>query len=90
MKQVQLQALLNQASNDRDIRSVVLASSNPKLFTAGLDLQDASKTLFDDSTATDPARRGFQLRQHILDFQEAISALEKCSKPVIVAMHGLS
>jgi hypothetical protein len=86
----QLQSLATTASADPDVRAVVLASSNDKLFTAGLDLQDAAKTFVERPEGADVARRGFHLRQHILDFQDAISSLEKCMKPVIIAMHGLA
>ena len=36
----------------------------------------------------DVARKATQLRRHILDFQDCISSIERCEKPVIVALHG--
>jgi delta(3,5)-delta(2,4)-dienoyl-CoA isomerase len=30
------------------------------------------------------------MRSHIFDFQECISAIEKCSKPVITVIHGIA
>ncbi|KAJ8483086.1 hypothetical protein ONZ45_g14724 [Pleurotus djamor] len=71
-----------------DVRAVVLASANPKLFTAGLDLNATSTLNSNDSV--DPARRALELREHILEFQHAIGAPERCPVPVIVAVHGLA
>lgn len=70
-----------------DVRAVVLSSANPKLFTAGLDLHATSTLTVDDTT--DPARRALDLRKHILEFQRAIGAPERCPVPVIAAVHGL-
>ncbi|KAF4566213.1 hypothetical protein EYR40_001976 [Pleurotus pulmonarius] len=70
-----------------DVRAIVLSSANPKLFTAGLDLHATSTLTVDDTT--DPARRALDLRKHILEFQRAIGAPERCPVPVIAAVHGL-
>jgi delta(3,5)-delta(2,4)-dienoyl-CoA isomerase len=80
-----LASLVIKASRDPDVKVVVLSSSLPKIFTAGLDFQDPTL----GQTGEDPARTAFLLRDHILEFQGAISELEKCAKPVIAAMHGL-
>jgi Delta3,5-Delta2,4-dienoyl-CoA isomerase len=40
--------------------------------------------------APEPARRAFELREHILDFQRAIGAPERCGVPVICAIHGFA
>ncbi|KAL0959102.1 hypothetical protein HGRIS_014400 [Hohenbuehelia grisea] len=44
--------------------------------------------MFND-TAADPARRAWELRRHIVEFQQAVGAPERCPIPVIVAVHGL-
>jgi 1,4-dihydroxy-2-naphthoyl-CoA synthase len=49
-------------------------------------VKDAQQTI--PLSSTDPARRALDLQQHILDFQHAISAPERCAVPVIVALHG--
>ena len=36
----------------------------------------------------DSARIATSLRRHILSFQDCISAVERCEKPVIAALHG--
>ena len=38
----------------------------------------------------DPSRKAAALRRHILDFQDAISSVANCEKPVISLMHGYS
>jgi enoyl-CoA hydratase/carnithine racemase len=38
----------------------------------------------------DASRRAILLRDHILNFQGAISVIEKCPQPVIGAVHGVS
>lgn len=41
-------------------------------------------------SSDDPGRTALALREHIIDFQHAISAPERCPVPVIVAMHGIA
>jgi enoyl-CoA hydratase/carnithine racemase len=68
--------------NDPDIRAVVIRAAG-KMFTAGLDLVAAGSLMGDGSAAY---REG--LRRKILDIQETITAIERCRKPVIAAVHG--
>ncbi|KAJ2490895.1 hypothetical protein IWW37_002779 [Coemansia sp. RSA 2050] len=75
--------------SDGDVRSVVLSASG-RMFTAGLDLKEAmtgplSKSRDPDA---DVARKGYYHRLFILGFQEAISAVELCDKPVVVVVQG--
>lgn len=42
------------------------------------------------NSGLDPARQALKLRQHILDFQTAISSLLDTRQPVICAIHGLA
>ncbi|RAL08917.1 enoyl-CoA hydratase/isomerase family protein [Aspergillus homomorphus CBS 101889] len=90
----ELSNLINRLSTDPSIRAIVLSGAGPKAFTAGLDVHAASQGTLSPSDNTeeplDPARKATQLRRHILEFQHCISTLEKCEKPVIVAMHGFS
>lgn len=83
----ELKKVFESLSKDGDVRAIVLASALPKLFTAGLDLTDASA--LQNVHGFDPARQAIVLREHILEFQAAISSIERCSKPVIAATHGL-
>ncbi|KAJ5561249.1 Crotonase core [Penicillium sp. DV-2018c] len=82
--------IFNKLSTDPDVRAIVLSGAGAKAFTAGLDVKAASKGLLSPDTNTDPARKAASLRRHILAFQECITAVERCEKPVVVAMHGYS
>ncbi len=67
---------------DPEVRAIVVRAEG-KMFTAGLDLVAANSLMGDGSAAY---REG--LRKKILAVQEAISAIERCRKPVIAAVHG--
>jgi len=83
---IELKDTFEKINFEGEVRVVVLASSNPKFFTAGLDLKSAGDV--HQVEAGDPARKGLFLRQHILDFQKAISSIEDCKYPVICAING--
>ncbi|KAI9493855.1 ClpP/crotonase-like domain-containing protein [Zychaea mexicana] len=72
--------------NDSNIRAVVLSGSG-RLFTAGLDLMEGSakEKIPED---LDVARKAFAKQAGLRHFQNSISSLEKCPKPVIVALHN--
>ncbi|OAV88429.1 hypothetical protein PTTG_04066 [Puccinia triticina 1-1 BBBD Race 1] len=70
--------------HDPDVRAVILCSST-RAFTAGLDLKEDGLVL----TGADSARSGLLMRDHVLEFQAAISKIEDCERPVIVAIHGV-
>lgn len=86
-----LSAIFKQLSHDSSIRAIVLTGAGPRAFTAGLDVQAASAgPTFSSDTPVDAARKANGLRRHILEFQACISDLEKCEKPVIAVLHGIS
>ncbi|OJJ69718.1 hypothetical protein ASPBRDRAFT_57339 [Aspergillus brasiliensis CBS 101740] len=88
---LELSTIFTRLSSDPSVRAIVLTGAGDRAFTAGLDVKAASEGLLSDSnTASDSARKATQLRRHIAEFQECISAVEKCEKPVIVAYHGIS
>jgi len=74
-------------SREPDVRVVVLASSNPKLFSAGIDFTALGEFQTFDK---DPGRRAIQLRDSAMTFQECIGAPERCPVPVIAAVHGIA
>uniref|UniRef100_A0A3P8VC65 Enoyl CoA hydratase 1, peroxisomal n=2 Tax=Cynoglossus semilaevis TaxID=244447 RepID=A0A3P8VC65_CYNSE len=76
----------NEISSDPDCR-VVLVSAAGKIFTAGVDLMDLSGEILQPK-GDDVARISWNLRQIIVKFQETFSVIEKCPKPVVVAVHG--
>ncbi|WWD18439.1 hypothetical protein CI109_102891 [Kwoniella shandongensis] len=83
---IELRAIVERISASPEARAVVLSSANEKTFTAGLDL--TAQTTLNDTDHLDPARKAFKLREHILDFQGAISSLSHCRQPVIAALFG--
>ncbi|PYI18968.1 enoyl-CoA hydratase/isomerase family protein [Aspergillus violaceofuscus CBS 115571] len=88
---LELSQIFTRLSTDPTVRAIVLSGAGPKAFTAGLDVHAAAEgTLSPESAQIDPARKATHLRRHIHDFQHCISAVEKCEKPVLVAMHGFA
>ncbi|CAE6450573.1 hypothetical protein ACGC1H_003969 [Rhizoctonia solani] len=83
----ELGATFDKISRDGTVRAVVLSSTNPKIFTAGLDLSDTGSSINPD---LDPARQAVILRNYLLHFQSCISAIERCAQPVIAAVNGIA
>ncbi|TKA72705.1 hypothetical protein B0A49_04799 [Cryomyces minteri] len=49
-----------------------------------------SGALAPGSMNADGARTATSIRRHVLEFQDCITAIEKCEKPVISILHGIS
>lgn len=79
----ELQACFEWLDDEPSVRAVVLAG-NGKHFCAGLDL-DMFASLTKESD--DPARRAEHFRRNVLRMQDNLTALEKCRKPVLAAIH---
>jgi len=79
----ELQTCFEWLDSEPSVRVVILAGSGNH-FCAGLDL-----AMFGGlhGESKDPARRAEQLRRTILRLQDNLSALEKCRKPVLAAIH---
>lgn len=69
-----------------DIR-VGLISGNGKHFCGGIDLSLLGQ-IAQGLPQTEEGRKREKLRQIILKFQSAFTAIEKCSKPIIAAVHS--
>ncbi len=67
---------------DAEVRVVILKAEG-KSFTAGIDLGEAAGLL--QQSTTDARER---LRKRLMDLQDSLTAIERCSKPVIAAVHG--
>ena len=78
----EIRRLFEELDADPDVRVVVIKAEG-KSFTAGLDLVAAQALLGDGSAVY----RDW-LRRKITELQESITAIEKCRKPVIAAIHG--
>ncbi|KAM6228765.1 LOW QUALITY PROTEIN: delta(3,5)-Delta(2,4)-dienoyl-CoA isomerase, mitochondrial, partial [Spheniscus humboldti] len=70
---------------DSSCRAVVI--SGGKIFTAGIDLVEMGSE-FMMVEGEDVARKAWNLRRKVREYQETFSVLEKCPKPVIAAVHG--
>jgi len=80
----ELQACFEWLDEEPAVRAVILAG-NGKHFCAGLDL-----AMFGNlhGASSEPARRAEHLRRTILRLQDNLSAIEKCRKPVLAAIHN--
>ncbi|KAL2095535.1 hypothetical protein ACEWY4_007683 [Coilia grayii] len=76
----------NQIASDSECR-VVIVSGAGKMFTAGIDLMDMASDVLQPE-GDDIARTSWNLRRIISKYQETFSVIEKCPKPVVVAVHG--
>ncbi|KAI9251967.1 ClpP/crotonase-like domain-containing protein [Sporodiniella umbellata] len=83
---VDFRDVFNQINNDREVLSVVVSGLG-KVFTAGLDLSETNIAAL-GSDDQDVARRTYNNRPFIKDFQDAFTAIELCSQPVIAAIHS--
>jgi enoyl-CoA hydratase/carnithine racemase len=77
-----LQRHFEEFDRDPDVRVVILRAEG-KSFTAGTDLFELGPLVQGDD-----ARSRENLRLAIRRLQEAFSAIERCRKPVIAAVHG--
>ena len=64
---------------------VVILAGHGKHFCAGIDLEMLADTHGDE---LEPSRRAEALRRHILSLQDRLTAIERCRKPVIAAIHS--
>ncbi|KAI8867265.1 ClpP/crotonase [Ramicandelaber brevisporus] len=71
--------------SDPDVRAVIFSGAG-KHFCSGLDLADPPEALSSD--VSDVGRKAFALHHIIALWQGCLSAIEKCDKPVIAALHG--
>lgn len=71
-----------------DCRVVILSGAGGKAFTAGIDFQDMLALGSELSDQPDVARKARVVSKLIRRYQEGLTALEKCPKPVIAAVNG--
>ncbi|XP_056139270.1 delta(3,5)-Delta(2,4)-dienoyl-CoA isomerase, mitochondrial [Lampris incognitus] len=76
----------NQIAGDPECRVVVVSGAG-KIFTAGIDLMDMASDVLQPE-GDDTARTSWNLRKTISKYQETFSVIERCPKPVVVAVHG--
>jgi enoyl-CoA hydratase len=77
--------------NDPEVRVIVVAAKGPH-FSVGLDLKAMGGMLSGVGAApgqgTSGAEKALQARRDILRLQASITAVARCPKPVIAAVHG--
>jgi enoyl-CoA hydratase/carnithine racemase len=76
---VDLNAALDEAENDPEIRSVIIGTAHPKVYCTGADLKMAQGFLSDTGSVSEVIKQG----------QEVIDKIARMTKPVIAAIHGL-
>jgi enoyl-CoA hydratase len=78
-------------SEDTSVRVVVLAARGPH-FTVGLDLKEMGSMLTGAGSGAGPpsstAARAQAARRNVLRLQDSITAVARCPKPVVAAVHG--
>lgn len=69
----------------------MISGSGPH-FSAGLDVQAASSggPVSHPREGDDIARKVWRVRRHVYDYQNGITAIERCEKPVICLAHGVT
>ncbi len=80
----EMKAIFEALHKNKNARVIVL-SGEGKHFCAGIDLQLLMNVSQFDETCE--ARKREQLREFIIKLQDCISAIEKCRKPVLAAIH---
>lgn len=83
---IEMQTVFETLSKDDDVRVIILAGEG-KHFCAGIDLE----LLMSISRLKDiscQGKRSEKVRGFILTLQQTVSSIEKCSKPVIAAIHN--
>lgn len=82
----ELRQVLQWADAAPEIRVLILSGAG-KHFCAGIDLA-MLQGVFQQVAHGDGARSREALRSLILDLQDCLSAIERCRKPVLAAIHG--
>lgn len=80
----ELQDCFEWLDSEPAVRVVILAAEG-KHFCAGIDLAMLATV---QGEAQEPSRRAEALRRNILRMQDNLSAVEKCRKPVLAAIHN--
>lgn len=84
---VELQQCFEWLDAEQQVRVVVLAG-NGKHFCAGIDLAMFGTDVSLAAGSREPARSREAMRRHILRLQDNLSAIERCRKPVLAAIHS--
>lgn len=84
---LEIKDCFDKLSDDENCRAVVL-SGEGMIFTAGIDLSDFLTTGAGIAEHEDIARKAKMLYKIIQTYQDSLSSLELCKKPVLAAVHS--
>ncbi|MCJ1405554.1 hypothetical protein MMC11_008782 [Xylographa trunciseda] len=89
---IELRNVFEALSVSPSVRAIVFSGAGAKAFTAGLDVQAAAQSGVLAVNAEDPnldtARAATLVRRQLFEFQDCITAIERCEKPIICVLHG--
>ncbi|SOE23614.1 enoyl-CoA hydratase [Spirosomataceae bacterium TFI 002] len=83
---LEMQTIFETLSKTEEVRVVVLAGEG-KHFCAGIDLELLMSTASIQSISCG-GKRSEKIREMVLILQKTVSSIEKCSKPVLAAIHN--
>lgn len=84
---VELPQIFAELATDSQLRAVILAGRGDD-FCAGIDLQEMVPALPELQNPDQSGTTKWRLLARIQELQQAITAVERCPKPVIAAVHG--
>lgn len=89
---IELRSVFDALSVDSSVRVIILTGAGERAFTTGLDTKEATdhSPIFSNSDPSDAARIATSIRRYVHAFQDCVSAIERCEKPVIAVLHGYS
>ena len=82
-----LPVLMQELSDDDDVRAVVVAAKGPA-FTVGLDLKTMGGTVMGGGDGASKAAGARKFLQGVKRLQASVTAVADCPKPTIAAIHG--
>ncbi len=87
---LEIKKAFEEVDADDNVRAAIIRAEG-RMFTAGLDLHKAAEGLLGAGASggkTSRARTNMSLYRTIKELQDCFSAIERCRKPVIAAVHG--
>ncbi|TQS32146.1 hypothetical protein Golomagni_07547 [Golovinomyces magnicellulatus] len=88
----EIHQVFNMLSHDPNVRVVMHSGAGPRGFCAGLDVEESSSVgpVGAPDADKDFPRKAWAVRRLGLRYQESVTSLERCEKPIICLMHGIT